>query len=103
MVKCKSCGSPVMIGDKCEYCGKVAKKWYYDKDGNLKNPVKESDINFPGNNWNYMYTVKKGDSLWSISSEFYGVGMYWKRIAEANNLSCCPHCIYPGQNLIIPK
>lgn len=47
------------------------------------------------------YTVVKGDSLWKISSKFYGNGIYWRRIAEANNINGT--LIFPGQKLIIPK
>lgn len=47
------------------------------------------------------YTVVKGDSLWKISAKFYGNGIYWRRIADANNLRGT--LIYPGQMLIIPK
>lgn len=47
------------------------------------------------------YTVVKGDSLWKISAKFYGNGIYWRRIADANGLHGT--LIYPGQMLIIPK
>lgn len=30
------------------------------------------------------YTVKKGDTLWSISKKVYGDGNQWKKIQEAN-------------------
>lgn len=30
------------------------------------------------------YTVKKGDTLWSISKNIYGDGNSWKKIKEAN-------------------
>lgn len=47
------------------------------------------------------YTVVKGDSLWKISAKFYGNGIYWRKIADANHLNGT--LIYPGQMLIIPE
>ena len=31
-----------------------------------------------------LYTVKRGDTLWSIAHKFYGKGSQWHRIYEAN-------------------
>ncbi|HSX39051.1 MAG TPA: glycosyltransferase family 2 protein [Candidatus Saccharimonadales bacterium] len=47
------------------------------------------------------YTVKDGDTLWSISQEFYGDGSAWEKIAETNMLSGVK--VKPGQELIIYK
>ena len=33
------------------------------------------------------YTVKKGDSLWKISKQFYGTGLKWKKIYDDNQLT----------------
>ena len=30
------------------------------------------------------YTIKKGDSLWTVSQKVYGDGKYWKKIFDAN-------------------
>lgn len=47
------------------------------------------------------YTVKDGDSLWSIAQNILGDGSRWIEIWELNNL---PNTvIYPGQVLRIPK
>ena len=61
------------------------------------------------------YTVKKGDTLWGISKQFYGTGSKWKTIYEANKTiiektakkygkksSSNGHWIYPGCKLSIP-
>ncbi len=47
----------------------------------------------------FFYTVKAGDTLWSIAKT-YKVPM--KVIAKANNLSN-PNTLFPGQKLIIPQ
>lgn len=49
----------------------------------------------------YKYTVKKGETLISISRKVYGTQKLVKRIREANALSN-QNQIYPGQKLIIP-
>ena len=50
------------------------------------------------------YTVKKGDTLWSISCKFYNNdGTKWKKIQEANkNILTSPGDIKPGLTLTIP-
>ena len=45
------------------------------------------------------YTVKKGDTLWSISERMLGSGSRYKEIMEWNNLSSI--LIKPGQKLIL--
>ena len=49
------------------------------------------------------YTVKSGDTLWSIAKTYYGDGSKWKLIAEANSQINDPDLIYPGQIFVIPK
>ena len=49
----------------------------------------------------YKYTVKKGETLVSISRKVYGTQKLVKRIRKANALSN-QNQIYPGQKLIIP-
>ena len=48
------------------------------------------------------YLVKSGDSLWSISENFYKSGYNWVDIAKANKLEN-PGMIFAGNKLIIPK
>lgn len=49
------------------------------------------------------YTVKKGDTLWAISSKHYGNGAKYNTIFEANKpMLKHPDRIYPGQVLRIP-
>ena len=54
----------------------------------------------PKENKQKMYTVVKGDSLWSIAVKFYGKGSQYKKIMEANGLTS--DIIKVGQQLLIP-
>lgn len=47
-----------------------------------------------------VYIVKKGDSLWSISKQFLGNGIYWRKIYDYNNMKST--LIYPNQKILIP-
>ena len=47
------------------------------------------------------YTVKKGDSLWSIAQKELGDGTKWEQIKRINNLDTT--VIYPNQILKIPR
>lgn len=47
------------------------------------------------------YTVKKGDTLWSIAKTFYGDGSKYKKIAEHNNIKN-PNIISVGQKIKLP-
>ncbi len=33
------------------------------------------------------YTIRKGDTLWSLAKKFYGNGNRWKEIAVANDIA----------------
>ncbi len=46
------------------------------------------------------YTVKKGDTLWSISKRLTGNGANYTAIAKKNNIKN-PNLIHPGQKLVI--
>src|SRR3989344_5214680 len=48
------------------------------------------------------YTIKAGDSLWSISEKVYKSGYSWKEIAKANNLEN-PGLIHAGNTLKLPS
>jgi nucleoid-associated protein YgaU len=47
------------------------------------------------------YTVKEGDTLWSIAEKFYKSGYNWVDIVEANSLAN-PNDVEAGTTLIIP-
>lgn len=50
------------------------------------------------------YSIKKGDTLWAISSEFYGNGSKYPLIVEANlEVIKDADKIYPGQSIRIPE
>jgi len=50
------------------------------------------------------YTIAKGDTLWGISSEFYGNGSKYPQIVEANlEVIKDADLIYPGQAIRIPE
>ena len=48
------------------------------------------------------YTVKKGDTLWSIAQEYLGSGAKYKQLAAINNISN-PDRIYVGQVIKLEK
>lgn len=47
------------------------------------------------------YTVKSGDTLWSISIKYYGTGSKWTKIADANGIKD-PKSLKVGKVLRIP-
>lgn len=49
------------------------------------------------------YIIKKGDTLWSISKEYYGKGKNWKKIRKANKEDIKkPNKLKPGIKIVIP-
>jgi LysM repeat protein len=48
-----------------------------------------------------VYTVDNGDTLFGIAQRFYGDGMKFPIIAQANGITN-PNLIFPGQVLQIP-
>lgn len=49
----------------------------------------------------FVYTVKKGDTLWTISQKYLGSGYKYKEIKDLNALNS--DMIYAGQTLKVPK
>ena len=47
------------------------------------------------------YTIKKGDSLWSIAQAHYGNGNKWKLIARANP-KLNPNRLFVGTRIVLP-
>jgi len=54
---------------------------------------------------NIIYTVKEGDTLWSISLQVYGEGSRWREIYEKNReeIGDNPDIIFGGMSLIVPE
>ena len=61
--------------------------------------VKELDLHSP--DLTKRWTVKQGDSLWSIAAREYGDPADWILIADANGIDN-PRTIAPGLELVIP-
>lgn len=45
------------------------------------------------------YVVQRGDTLWGLSSTFFGDPYFWTKIWSVNSDITNPHLIYPGQNI----
>ncbi len=45
------------------------------------------------------YTIKKGDTLWDISSKFLKDPFLWPKLWQGNPYITNPHWIYPGQSI----
>lgn len=61
--------------------------------------VKELDLHSP--DVTKRWTVKQGDTLWSIAVREFGNPADWKLIADANGIDN-PRTIKPGTDLVIP-
>ena len=52
----------------------------------------------------HVYVVRPGDTLWSVAQRYYGSGLKWTRIYNANQSKIRdPNEIYVGQKLTIPE
>jgi len=49
-----------------------------------------------GEKINETYTVQPGDTLWDISTTFFGNGYYWPKVWQMNDDITNPHLISPG-------
>jgi hypothetical protein len=67
---------------------------YPTKSQSMERPRQSSDKT-------KIYTVKEGDSLWSISALSYGSPAKWRAIAEENGIEN-PRTIEPGMRVKIP-
>ncbi len=47
------------------------------------------------------YTVKKGDTLWSISKHFNDSPYLWPELWKENDQIANPHWIYPGEKILL--
>ncbi len=52
-----------------------------------------------------LYTVRKGDNLWTLAKRYYGDGALYTKIYEVNRgvIGNNPSLIYPGQTFVIPE
>ena len=48
------------------------------------------------------HVIGKGESLWGISSSYYGDGLLWPYLWESNAWILDPDWIYPGDVLLVP-
>ena len=55
----------------------------------------------PGEDSGFYYTIKKGDTLWSLSEKFYQSQWDWPGLWEMNKDIKNPHWIYPGKKIQI--
>jgi len=67
------------------------------KEQENKEQPKQEKVSLPTK-----YTVVRGDSLWNISTRFYGTGYNWVVISQENKLAN-PNLIHTGNIFNIPK
>ncbi len=68
----------------------------------LTQPDASSPLSGPAGSTSYVVTV--GDSLWKIAQKYYGSGVKWQIIYQANKTTIkSPALIFVGQSLIIPS
>jgi len=48
-----------------------------------------------------IYTIERGDTLWDLSSRFYGDPYLWPQLWERNQYILDAHWIYPGDPLLV--
>ena len=48
-----------------------------------------------------IYTIQKGDTLWDLSSQFFGDPYLWPQLWERNQYIQDAHWIYPGDPLVV--
>lgn len=75
--------------------------WQYSSTGKIEGINGFSKINNFKNANYFIYTVKKGDTLWAIAQHYLGNGYKYKNIKNLNALNS--DMIYSGQILKIPK
>src|SRR3989442_2012451 len=47
------------------------------------------------------YTIKAGDTLWGLATQFYQNGYLWPQLWESNTWITDAHWIYPGDVLLV--
>ena len=52
-------------------------------------------------NAQWIYTVKRDDTLWSIAEKTYGYGVFWVYIANANKIMI-DRPLLVGQKIVVP-
>lgn len=90
-------------GNTASFEGLKMPAGYPASDG-LKMPEGYNASNIQGATTAGTYTVKKGDTLWSIAKKYYGDGKKWRKILEANTSKVkSPQTLQIGTVLVIPE
>lgn len=84
---------------------KIAKVTFEIKKPVAKIQYVRPAVNSPAPKQETTYTVKDGDSPWSIAKKFYGDGSKYMKIVNANKdkITSAKMTIYTGQVLVIPS
>jgi nucleoid-associated protein YgaU len=82
--------------------------WVSPKDGaeldKIIVPVVYGPRIVPGYRVYLEYTVKAGDTLWGIATQFYGNGNLYTRLVRANpHVIANPNVIHPGDVIRVPQ
>jgi nucleoid-associated protein YgaU len=82
--------------------------WVSPKDGaeldKVIVPVVYGPRIVPGYRVYQEYTIKSGDTLWSIATQFYGSGNLYTRLVRANpHVITDPNVIHPGDVIRVPQ
>lgn len=88
----------------CPHCGELIVIGEPDPDAEVVEDVEDVPEEIIMPRVFVRYTVRRGDSLWSIADSFYGEPLRWEEIWEVNRDQIpTPDALKVGMVLIIPK